>query len=268
MTSVRRALIAVVLIGVCVGCASPVDLERVPIGTRVEVTRRDGGVLRGILTARDDRNVRMTVGSAARSIPRDQIASVQLVDDTAPSRLPAAARFREFTLPEGTVLAARLDSSIGSDTSRVGDPVEATLTGAVLVDGAEILPAGSVVKGVVTTADPSGKVSGRASLAVQFRSVSVEGRDEPDALSASLHHVAASTKGDDAEKIGIPAAGGAILGAIFGGKEGAGIGAAIGGGAGTAVVLTTSGPEVRYPRGTVLSLPLDHAIDVQVPIKR
>ncbi len=85
---------------------------------------------------------------------------------------------------------------------------------------------------------------------------------------ARLQHTAPSTKGDDAKKIGIPAAGGAILGAILGGKKGAGIGAVIGGGAGTAVVLTTSGREVRLPRGTGLMVALDEAIDVRVPIKR
>jgi hypothetical protein len=270
MTSVCRTLIFVFLIAAGAGCASRVDLEKVPIGTRVEVTRQDGGVIRGTLTALDDRNVRMAVGSVTRSIPRDQITHVQVVDDAASTPVPlsAAARFREFTLRAGTVLVARLDSSLGSDSSRVDDPVEATLTEAALVDGVEVLPAGSVVNGVVTTADRSGKVSGRASLAVRFRSVSLAGRNETYALSASVHHTAASTKGDDAKKIGIPAAGGAIIGALLGGKKGAGIGAIIGGGGGAAVVLTTSGPEVRYARGTVLSLPLDQAIDVRVPIKR
>ena len=42
----------------------------------------------------------------------------------------------------------------------------------------------------------------------------------------------------------------------------------IGGGAGAAVVLTTSGPEVRYTRGTQLSLATQSDIDVRVPIKR
>jgi hypothetical protein len=181
---------------------------------------------------------------------------------------PAAARFREFTVPAGTMLATRLDSSIASDTSHVNDPVEATLTEAVLVDGVEILPTGSVVKGVVTTAERSGKQTGLASLAVRFRSISVGSRDETYALSAGLHHTAASTKGDDVKKIGIPAAGGAVLGAILGGKKGAGIGALIGGGAGAAVVLTTAGREVRIPSGTGLSLSLDQAIDVRMPIKR
>ena len=148
------------------------------------------------------------------------------------------------------------------------DPVEATLTEPVLVDGVEVLPMGSVVKGVVTTADKSGNVKGRASLAVRFRSVSVAGRDETYALSASVRQTAASTTRSDAKKIGIPAAGGAVLGAILGGKKGAGVGAVIGGGAGAAVVLTTSGADIQLPRGTALSISLDQAIDVRVPIKR
>jgi hypothetical protein len=265
MNRVCRTLIAVSLIGAGVGCSNGVDLDEVPIGTPVEVTRQNGGVIRGPLTARDDKTVQMGVGPASRSIARDEISSVQRVDGTTPPPLPAAARFREFTVPGGTALAVRLDSSVGSDTSQVEDPVKATLMEAVLVEGAEVLPAGSVLTGVVTTADSAGKVSGRATLAVRFRSMSVAG--ETTALSASLRQTAASTRKDDAKKIGIPAAGGAIIGAIVGGKKGAGIGAAVGGGAGTAVVLATSGPEVRWPQGTALSIELDRAVDVRVPIE-
>ena len=268
MTRLHRACVSVLLIGAAAGCASRVDLEKVPIGTQVEVTRQDGGVVRGTLTARDDRNVRMDAGAAARLIPRDQISSVQIVDASATAALPAAARFREYSVPEGTVLGVRLESAIGSDTSRVEDPVRATLTHAVLVDGVEALPAGSVVTGVVTAAQPSGKVSGRASVAVRFGSVSVASRNESYVISADVRVTAAATKGDDAKTIGIPAAGGAIVGAILGGKKGAGIGALVGGGVGTTVVLATSGDEVRLANGAVLSVALDRAIDVRVPIKR
>jgi len=266
MPNACRTLITFLLMAAGVGCSSRVDLDEVPIGTPVEVMREDGGVVRGPLTARDDKTVQMGVGSASRSIARDEITSVQLADGTAPPPLPAAARFREFTVPGGTALAVRLDSSVGSDTSKVEDRIQATLTEAVLVEGVEVLPAGSVMTGVVTKADPAGKVSGRATLAAQFRSMSVAG--ETYALSADVQRTAASTTRDDAKKIGIPAAGGAIIGAIAGGKKGAGIGAAVGGGAGTAVVLATSGPEIRWPVGTTLSIELDKAIDVRVPLER
>ena len=249
------------------GCARRVDLEKVPVGTEVEVTRQDGGVVRGTLAARDDTTVKVKVGSASRSVPRDQIVDVQLVEGT-PAPLPAIAKFREFTLPEGTRLAVRLDSAVGSDSSRVDDPIEATLTDAVVVDGTEVLPAGSVVRGEVAAVQPAGKVKGRASLALLFGSVSVAGRDERYPIAARVDLMAPATKGKDAAKIAIPAAGGAIIGGLLGGKKGVAIGTAIGGGAGTAVVLSTAGPQIRLPRGTVLSLPLDQAVDVRVPIKK
>jgi hypothetical protein len=268
MTRVCQTFVAAVLIGAGAGCTGRVDVETVPIGTPVEVTRQDGGVVRGTLTARDDRTLRMTVGPAARSIPRDEIAGIEIVEGTAPPPLLASARFREFTVPEGTRLALRLDSSLASDTSRVEDVVQASLTEAVMVDGTEVLPADSLVKGVVTAVQPAGKVSGRASLVVRFRSISIDGRDETYALSAGLNRAVASTKGEDARTIGIPAAGGAVIGAILGGKKGAGIGATVGGGAGTAVVLATAGDDIRLPQGTALSVALDDAIDVRVPITR
>ena len=268
MTTISRTIVAALLIGVGAGCTSREDVKQVPIGTAVEVTRADGGVIRGTLTARDDHDLRMAVGSATRSIPLREIADLEILEGTAESTLSPAARFREVTVPQGTVLNARLDSSLASDTSRAEDNVEATLIEAVTVDGVEVLPVGSIITGVVTSADPSGKVKGRATLAVRFRSVAVTGHDETYALSAGLRQTAAPNTTSDAKTIGIPAAGGAILGAVLGGGKGAGVGATIGGGAGAAVVLSTSGSEVRLPSGTVLAIALDDAIDVRVPIER
>jgi hypothetical protein len=266
-TRFHQAWLAALLIGMAAGCTRGVDAEvdAVPIGTAVEVTRQDGAVVRGTLTARDDGAVHM--GAEARPIPRDEIVNVEMVDDAAPPPpLSPEARFREFTVPEGTTLALRLVSSLGSDTSRVNDAVEATIDEPVMVDGLAALPAGSVVRGVVTEALPSGKVKGRASLAVRFQSVAIG--DETYALSARLQQTAESSVASDAKKIGIPAAGGAVIGAIIGGKKGAGIGAAVGGGAGTAVVLSTSGDEVHLPSGTALAVAIDNAIDVRIPIAR
>ena len=249
------------------GCSKRVDLEKVPVGTEVQVTRQDGGVVQGTLAARDDTTVQVRVGSASRTVPRDQIADVQLVTGT-PAPLPAVAAFREFTVPEGTIVAVRLESAVGSDSSRIGDPIEATLTNAVMVDGTEVLPPGSIVRGAVTAVEPGGKVSGRASVAIQFSTIAVAGRNEPYPIDAHVSWVAPTTKGKDAAKIAVPAAGGAIIGAIIGGKKGAAIGAVIGGGGGTAVVLSTTGPQIHLPRGTLLSLPLGQAVDIRVPIKR
>jgi hypothetical protein len=270
MADMMKTLSALALASVTAvaGCAGPPDVENVPVGSEVEVIRQDGGVVRGTLAERDDKTVKVDVGPINRSVPRTEIAAVRVVDEAKPVPLPPVAKFREFTLPEGTKLVVRLDSAVASDTSRVEDPVEATLSDAVVIDGIDVLPAGSVVRGEVASAQPSGKVKGRASLSLRFTSITVAGRDERSAIMARTSLVAPATTREDAAKIGIPAAGGAIIGGIIGGKKGAAIGTAIGGGGGAAVVLSTSGDEIRLARGAVLTLPLDQAIEVRVPITK
>jgi hypothetical protein len=84
-------------------------------------------------------------------------------------------------------------------------------------------------------------------------------------MMAHTDMLAPATKGEDAVKVGVPAAGGAVIGGIIGGKKGAAIGTAVGGGGGAAVVLATPGEEIRLARGAVLTLALDQAMEVRVP---
>ena len=65
-------------------------------------------------------------------------------------------------------------------------------------------------------------------------------------------------------EIGIPAAGGAVVGGLIGGKKGALIGGTAAGGAGTAVVLNQRGKEVRLGRGAPLILRLSEPLTVRV----
>jgi hypothetical protein len=76
--------------------------------------------------------------------------------------------------------------------------------------------------------------------------------------------VAPATKKKDALTIGIPAAGGAAVGALVDGKKGAAIGAAAGGGAGTAAVLSTRGKDVRIGRGATLAVRLAAPLTIDV----
>lgn len=249
------------------GCTPAAAVDKAPVGAEIEVIRKDGGVVRGTLAERDDRVVKVKAGATSRSVPREEIADVRVVDEAVPAApLSAIARFREVTLPEGTSLVVRLDSAVASDTSRAEDPVEGTLADAVMAEGIEVFPAGSVVRGDVAAVQPSGKVKGRASLVLRFTSIAVTGREERSAISARTNRLATDTRREDAAKIGIPAAGGAIIGAILGGKKGAAIGTAVGAGGGTAVVLSTAGDEVRLARGSTLTLALEQAVDVRVPI--
>jgi type IV secretion system protein VirB10 len=256
------------LLACAVACSPGVDVDEVPVGTEVEVTKDDGGVVKGKLAERTEEDVVLNVGRTTRPVPRADIADVRVVDGAKPAELPRSARFREYTLAAGTPLKVKLDAAVGSATSNAGDPVTATLSTPVVVDGVEVLPAGSTVRGQVRSAEAAGKVKGRASLSLHFSTVAVANRDETTPIDADVSFVSESSKSDDAKKIAIPAAGGAAVGAILGGKKGAAIGGAIGGGAGTAVVLSTSGEEVTLGQGSGLTLTLDEDVIVRVPIER
>lgn len=248
-------------------CDSQPELDKVAVGQEVAVTRADGGVVEGKVASVDDASVRLTTGQTTKSIPITQIVDVEVVDEGQPAKLPPAAKFREYTVPEGTTLWLRLATAINSGTASVDDRVGATLAEAVSVGGAEVLPAGSTLEGTVAAVDASGKVRGLARITLHFTSLAAAGRDDRYDIDATYSETAEATKGSDATKIGIGAGAGAVIGGLLGGKGGAAKGAVIGGGAGTAVVLSTKGEEVERPAGARLSIRLERSLDVRVPVE-
>jgi hypothetical protein len=172
--------------------------------------------------------------------------------------------YREITIPAGTTLPLRLTSTVGSDASRLEDPVHAQLRRTVVVHGIGALPAGTPISGFVTEATRSGRVKGRARVGVRFNTVTVHSESYRVSTSRVVRE-APGTKKKDAAKIGVPAAAGAVIGALAGGKKGAAIGTAVGGGGGTAVVMSTRGQEVRLYRGSIVAVRLLQPLTVRVP---
>jgi hypothetical protein len=184
-------------------------------------------------------------------------------ETSAPASKPAAPQYREITLPQGTTLPLRLRSAVASDTSRVEDSVRAELREAVVVNGATVLPAGTELAGVVTEAERSGRVKGRARVGYRFNTLTFDG-ERYDIATAPLAHEAEATKGEDATKIAVGAGAGAAIGAILGGGDGAAKGAAIGGAAGTGAVLATRGEEIRLGPGASVTTRLTAPLTLRV----
>ena len=262
----RRAIAAVTITGLTLAgaCGSEPDIDDVPVGSQVQVTREDGALVEGRLTDRNPETVRVDVGPTTRAVPRREIADFRIKGPSTSDTLPALAKFREMTVPATTKLAIRLDTPLSSATSSLETPIRGGLVEPVVVDGVTVIPSGATVTGAVTGVRSSGKVKGRGSLELQFNQLTAHG--ERHELDARFARTAPSTRGSDAKKIAIPAVGGAVVGAIIGGNKGAAIGAAAGGGAGTAVVLTSAGPEVTLGEGTVLSLSAGRLLVVRVPL--
>jgi hypothetical protein len=222
----------------------------------------------GVAGAACDRNTAAAAGApvttaAAADATRDPSAAVATVGLSEAN--PAASFVREVTIPAGTRLAVVLDTAVGSATSHVEQAVQAHLVRPIVVRGRTVLPEGTRVSGIVTDATRSGRVKGLAHVAVRFDTLVPRGDDERYRIkTAAVGRTAAATKKKDALEIGMPAAGGAIIGGLVGGKKGALLGTAAGGGAGTAVVLSTRGKEVGLPRGAALTLRLSEPVTIKV----
>jgi len=150
---------------------------------------------------------------------------------------PLLASTANFAVPDDTALRIRLDDTLTSNDSQVGDPFSATV-----VDKGEYRNAR--VYGHVSEIDVSGKIKGHTSMVLRFdRLVMSDGRRAPiQAEIIELYHAPSGEKVDvegaiesggrgrkSIEHTAIGAGAGALLGGIFGGGKGAGIGSIIGG---------------------------------------
>jgi hypothetical protein len=168
------------------------------------------------------------------------------------------------TIPSGTSLHIRLQDPLDSSVNKAGDVFQAILDQDVEVNGKVIAARGSVLQGKLSSVAQSGRVEGRATMALQLIDLTLAGKTYP-IQTEILSFEAESTKKKDATKVGIGAGVGAVIGAIAGGGKGAAIGAAVGGGAGTATVLATRGKEIKFDAEHKLSFALSRDLSITLP---
>jgi hypothetical protein len=294
----NRLLILVCGAALTVACSREPAALSIPTGSQVSVEKSDGVKVEGKLVevtrdrviveqptgqrttvSRGDISAIRTAGMPAASAgaadnPRSAEAAPVGSTGTASGsessnpirKMFGGEKFREVTIPAGTVLPVDLETSVGSDISRPEQPVRGDLRRAVTVNGVQVLPAGAAVYGHVTTARRPGRVKGRGLIAMRFSEIDTPGGRERMS-TATVSRMAPATKEKDALEILAPAAGGAVVGRVVGGKKGAAEGALIGGGAGTAYVLTTRGKEIRLGKGARLAVRLTQPLTVRVPAR-
>ncbi len=198
-------------------------------------------------------------GSAATSQEKPAAAKAEGGSDQA--RPTPRPRPKPIVIPEGTRLALALETTVSSGTNHAGDVVVARLTEPVRVSEKVVIPEGSRVTGRVTAAVASGRVKGRARLALAFDSVEWKGHTT-DIVASAIDITAEPSKKHDAALVGAGAGAGAIIGGIAKGGKGAAIGALIGAGAGGGAVLATKGKEVHLESGQALEVRLTEAVRI------
>jgi hypothetical protein len=163
-------------------------------------------------------------------------------------------------IPVDTEFDVRLQNSLSSETAQVEDRFEAT----TVVDlrderGRVLVPAGSTMRGVISSVQKATRTQRTGKLTVAFDRITINGRSHPLRATVTQALESEGIKGE-AGKIGIGAGAGAIIGAILGGAKGALAGILIGGGG---TIAATEGKDVVLPAGTLLRVRLDSPISLQ-----
>ena len=191
--------------------------------------------------------------TAATTPPRTSEVTSQA--PTQPETVPSSARGQ---IPVGQEMDVRLSNSLSSETAKVEQRFEATTVVDLMQDGRVLVPAGSVVQGIVSDVDKAGRVDRDGSLTLSFDRIRVRGREHD--MRASATQVFES-KGIRAEGVtaGVGAAAGGVVGGIIGGVKGAILGAAIGAGG---AIAATDGKDISLPAGSIVRIRMDTPVRV------
>lgn len=168
----------------------------------------------------------------------------------------------DFYIPNGVQLTAVLQNRISTRASQVGDRFTMEVTSPSQYRGA-------IIQGRLADVESSGRVSGRANIALEFDTIRINGREygfagiidsarEADGDTVSLTNEGSVRDRNQttrtATRAGIGAAIGAIIGAIAGGGSGAAIGAGVGAGAGAGSVLIQGRDNLNLEQGSTFMI--------------
>ncbi|HKV39460.1 MAG TPA: peptidoglycan-binding protein [Blastocatellia bacterium] len=192
------------------------------------------------------------------------------------TRQSAAQYGQGLVVPEGTVLNVRMDSTVNSRISHVGDKFTGTVTEPVVVDGEIAIPDGSVVEGEITGVTPAKRMSKSGTISVDFDALvlpngarvqlagSLTAADPAD--RQRIDEEGTISGGGSGKRTAVFVGGGGAVGAVLGGITGGGTGAleggAIGAGIGVAGVLLSKGEEAEVRAGTPFGVRLDRPLAV------
>jgi outer membrane murein-binding lipoprotein Lpp len=167
-------------------------------------------------------------------------------------RAPSSSTGRNG-IPAGHEIDVRLERELTSDTAQVEDRFEATTVADVYQGNEVLIPAGSEVRGIVSSVNRASRTDRKGSLTVSFDQITVRGRTYPMRGTVTQALESSGMKGE-VGRIGAGAGVGAIIGGIIGGVKGALLGVLIGGGG---TIAATEGKDVTLPPGTILRVRLD-----------
>src|SRR5215813_1406334 len=152
------------------------------------------------------------------------------------------------TIPEGSHVMVRINTSLSSGSAHKEQVWSGTLTNDITHEGKVVVKAGSPVKGKVTYVNRSGRLHKPGELSLRLISINGE-----TVYSSRVSRKGKSHTTSNVAKIGGGTAGGALIGGLVGGGKGAAIGAGAGAAGGTGVAAATGKREAVIPAESVFT---------------
>ncbi|MGA2644896.1 MAG: hypothetical protein ABSF15_09285 [Candidatus Sulfotelmatobacter sp.] len=181
-------------------------------------------------------------------------------------------------VPAGTALMVKLETTLATFSNKAGDPFQARLTEAVVLDGKTVIPSGTMVEGRVTRVVEPRRITGRPTIGILPEAL-VLPTGERLFLDATLvdTNIGGGTdvnregefKGSghdrhDQIETGGGTAGGMLIGGLIGGPPGILIGGVVGASS-TGAHWLSKHRSATLPVGTELTLELNRPLAMTAP---
>jgi hypothetical protein len=191
--------------------------------------------------------------------------------------LIASFAWAQTSLPTGTAVKMKLETTLATFSSKAGDPFSARVTEPVVVDGKTVIPIGATVEGRVTKANEPRRIAGKPTIAISPENLVLPNGDR-FILNASLvdtnarHGTDVNTEGQfkgsghdgkDLTEVGMGTGGGMLIGGLAGGGKGLLIGGAVGATA-TVTHWLAKHRSAMLPAGTELVMELNRPMTMTI----
>ena len=185
--------------------------------------------------------------------------STSEVSTTAPTTPTTVNNDNPGTIPAGQEMDVRLRTALSSETATAEQRFEATTAVDLMQNGRVLVPAGSVVRGVVSAVDKADRMDRSGSLQLSFDQMVVNGREVPIRGTATQVFESGGIR-EEKGTAGVGAGVGGIIGGVLGGVKGAILGAVIGAGG---AIAATDGKDITLPAGAIVRVRLDSSVNVR-----
>jgi hypothetical protein len=183
------------------------------------------------------------------------VGTTGTVEPTGPEQVISS---KPGVIPVGQQMDVRLQTPLSSATATTEQRFEATTAVDLMQDDRVLVPAGSTVRGIVSSVEPAGRLDRAGRLTLAFDQITVRGREYPMRALATQVFESGGIR-DETQTVGTAGAVGAVVGGILGGLRGALLGAIVGGGG---VIAATEGKDIELPAGTIIRLRMDTPVQV------